>query len=75
MRAAALAVAAAMLWGGARVGRAWWRNRRRLVRIDGALRRVRRARGSGALSAETAAVLEAELAALRRQCPGGGGGR
>lgn len=75
MRLAALAVAAALLWGGARVGRVWWRDRRRLRRIDGALREVRRAEAAGRLGVETAAVLEAELLALRNQCPGGGGGR
>lgn len=75
MRAALLAVVAALLWGGGRVGRAWWRDRRRLRRIDAALREVRRAKAAGRLRGETATVLEAELEALRRQCPGGGGGR
>ncbi len=73
MRLAALAVAAAFLWGGARVGRAWWRDRRRLRRIDGALGELRRAVSEGKLGAETAAVLERELESLRRQCPGGRG--
>jgi len=75
MRAAVLAVAAALLWGGARAGRVWWRDRRRLRRIDASLRELRRAREAGRLRPETAAVLEKELGVLRRSCPGGGEGR
>jgi len=75
MRIAGLAVAAALLWGGARVGRVWWRNRRRLRRIDDALGEVRWGRAAGTLGKETAEILERELEALRRQCPGGGGGQ